>query len=299
MLGAGARPDYVTLIGLIFACSHAGLVESGRVHFESMEKVYGITPGPEHYSCMVDLLGRCGRVEEAVELLGRMDGEPDATVWKSLLAACRVHRNIPLAERAAECLFKLAPEDAVPYVMLANVYTAAGRWLDVARVRSLMRARGVSKEPGWSWMEEGGAVHAFKAGDRDHAQAKEIFAKVREMMQRIKEEGYAADTGFALHDEEEEGKAEELAVHSERLAVAFGLINSASHAYSPLKSSGYRDDNPQTEGGIYPSVLGLESLPSAKIKLCRGINSDQEEGEIGEIEGCRSSYPLRQDCASA
>ncbi|KAG6521796.1 putative pentatricopeptide repeat-containing protein At5g52630 [Zingiber officinale] len=229
MLRAGARPDYVTFIGLIFACSHAGLVESGRVHFESMEKVYGITPGPEHYSCMVDLLGRSGRVEEAVELLGRMDGEPDATVWKSLLAACRVHRNIPLAERAAERLFKLAPEDAVPYVMLANVYTAAGRWLDVARVRSLMRARGVSKEPGWSWMEEGGAVHAFKAGDRDHAQVKEIFAKVREMMQRIKEEGYAADTGFALHDEEEEGKAEELAVHSERLAVAFGLINSASH----------------------------------------------------------------------
>ncbi|KAG6518904.1 hypothetical protein ZIOFF_022390 [Zingiber officinale] len=238
--------------------------------------------------------------------------------------------------------------------MLANVYTAAGRWLDIARVRSLMRARGVSKEPRWSWMEEGGAVHAFKARDRDHAQAKEIFAKVREMMQRIKEEGYAVDTGFALHDEEEEGKAEELAVHSERLAVAFGLINSASHgkpirvyknlrvcgdchtalkliakvydkviilrdancfhhmrdgicscgdycfvAYSPLKSSGYRDDNPQTEGGIYPSVLGHESLPSAKIKLCRGISSDQEEGEIGEIEGCRSSYPLRQDCASA
>ncbi|WOL18688.1 hypothetical protein Cni_G27485 [Canna indica] len=227
MLFSGIRPDYVTFIGLLFACSHFGLVESGRAYLESMEKVYHIIPGPEHYACMVDLLGRSGRLEEAVELLERMGVESDATMWKSLLAACRVHRDVLLAERAAQRLFELAPEDAVPHVMLANVYCAAGRWADVARVRSLMRARGVSKEPGWSWMEGGGAVHAFRAGDRGHPRAADIFAMVAEMMQRIKkEEGYKAETGFALHDESEEGKAAELAHHSEKLAVAWGLITS-------------------------------------------------------------------------
>ncbi|THU57070.1 hypothetical protein C4D60_Mb11t23900 [Musa balbisiana] len=226
MVEAGVRPDYVTFIGLLFSCSHAGLVEHGRAHFESMEKVYGIAPGPEHYACMIDLLGRSGRVEEAVDLLEGMSCKPDATVWKALLAACRVHRNAGLAERAAERLFELAPADAVPYVMLSNVYSAAGRWGDVARVRSLMRARGVSKEPGRSWMEQDGAVHVFRAGEREHERAAEIFAKVGEMMQRIEEEeGHTADTGFALHDEGEEGKAAELAHHSERLAVAWALIS--------------------------------------------------------------------------
>ncbi|KAJ8455754.1 hypothetical protein OPV22_035000 [Ensete ventricosum] len=227
MLEAGVRPDYVTFIGLLFSCSHAGVVEAGRAHFDSMEKVYGIAHGPEHYACMIDLLGRSGRVEEAVDLLEGMSGKPDATVWKALLAACRVHRNAGLAERAAERLFELAPADAVPYVMLSNVYSAAGRWGDAGRVRSLMRDRGLSKkEPGRSWMEQDGAVHVFRAGEGEHERAAEIFAKVGEMMQRIgEEEGHTAETGFALHDQEEEGKAAELAHHSERLAVAWALIS--------------------------------------------------------------------------
>ncbi|XP_008806974.2 putative pentatricopeptide repeat-containing protein At5g52630 [Phoenix dactylifera] len=226
MTRTGVKPDYVTFIGLLFACSHAGLVEAGRAHFESMERVYRIVPGPEHYACMIDLLGRSGQIGEAAELLDRMETEPDATVWKALLAACRVHRNIGLAERAAMVLFELDPTDAVPYVLLSNMYSAAERWGDVARIRSLMKSRGVIKEPGRSWIEMGGVVHVFHVEDRGHARTGEIYWKVEEMLRRIKEEeGYVADTGFALHDVGDEGKEMGLAYHSEKLAVAFGLIS--------------------------------------------------------------------------
>ncbi|XP_073000205.1 pentatricopeptide repeat-containing protein At3g12770-like [Typha latifolia] len=225
MTRTGVRPDYVTFIGLLFACSHAGLVEAGRAHFESMEKKYKIPPGPDHYACMIDLLGRSGRVEEAVRLLDRSETEPDVTVWKALLAACRIHRHVSLAERAAEMVLKLDPADAVPYVMLSNLYSRAKRWADVARIRALMKSRNVTKEPGCSWVGVGGEMHVFHVEDRGHPRAAEIYRKADEMMGRIREEeGYVADTGWALQDEEEEGKERGLAYHSERLAVAFGLL---------------------------------------------------------------------------
>ncbi|XP_020088322.1 putative pentatricopeptide repeat-containing protein At5g52630 [Ananas comosus] len=225
MIRTGCRPDYVTFIGLLFACSHAGLVGAGRAHFDSMERVYRITPGPDHYACMVDLLGRSGRLEEAAELLSRMRTGPDPTVWKALLGACRVHRNVELGERAAEMVFRLDPTDAVPYVMLSNLYSRARRWDDVARIRGLLRARGAIKEPGYSWVGVGPATHVFRAGERGHERTAEIYRRVEEMMGRIREEeGYVADTDWALQDEDAAGRERGLAHHSERLAVAFGLL---------------------------------------------------------------------------
>lgn len=224
MITSGVRPDFVTFIGLLFACSHAGLVEHGRSYFQSMEKVYGIKPGPNHYACMIDLLGRSGKLMEAKELLNQMAVEPDATVWKALLAACRVHGNVELGERAANNLFELEPKNAVPYVLLSNLYSAAGKWEEAAKIRRLMKLRGVSKEPGCSWIEISCKVHRFMSEDRSHSRSAEIYSKVDEMMVLIKEAGYVPDMNFALHDMDEEGKVLGLAYHSEKLAVAFGLL---------------------------------------------------------------------------
>ncbi|PON62684.1 DYW domain containing protein [Trema orientale] len=224
MIATGTNPDFITFIGLLFACSHAGLVENGRTYFKSMDKVFGIKPGPEHYACMIDLLGRSGKLKEAEGLVNQMTMEPDATVWKALLAACRVHGNVELGEKAAKNLLELEPFNAVPYVLLSNMYSAAGRWEDAARVRRLMKSMGISKEPGCSWIEINSQVNRFMSEDRGHPRTAEIYSKLDEIMILIKEAGYVPDMNFALQDMDEEGKEIGLAYHSEKLAIAFGLL---------------------------------------------------------------------------
>ncbi|KAL5565543.1 hypothetical protein UlMin_028707 [Ulmus minor] len=224
MIATGTNPDFITFIGLLFACSHAGLLENGRSYFESMEKVYGIKPGPDHYACMIDLLGRSGKLNEAEALLDQMDVKPDATIWKALLAACRVHGNIELGERAAKNLLELEPSNSASYVLLSNMYSAAGRWEDAARIRRLMKSKGISKEPGCSWIEINSQVHKFMSEDRGHPRTAEIYSKIDEIMVLIRKAGYVPDVSFALHDMDKEGKELGLAYHGEKLAVAFGLL---------------------------------------------------------------------------
>ncbi|PWA85668.1 tetratricopeptide repeat (TPR)-like superfamily protein [Artemisia annua] len=224
MIDSGVKPDYITFIGLLFACSHAGLVDQAREYFDSMVNFYHIKPGQDHYACMIDLLGRSGKIHEAEELLNNMLVEPDATVWKALLSACRLHGKLELAEKAANTLFELEPQDAVPYIMLSNMYSSIGKWEDVARIRSLMKSRGVSKEPGYSWMEINSKVHSFMSEDRTHEKSNLIYSKIDEVMTLIRKAGYVADMNFALHNIDEEGKELGLAYHSEKLAVAFGLL---------------------------------------------------------------------------
>ncbi|KAG8391775.1 hypothetical protein BUALT_Bualt01G0222000 [Buddleja alternifolia] len=225
MIASGVKPDFIMFIGLLFACSHAGLIDRGRFYFESMVKDYGISPGPDHYACMIDLLGRSGKMQEAEKLLNEMTVEPDATVWKALLSACRVHGNIDLAKRASMALIELEPHDSVPYVMLSNMYSEIGKWNEAASVRRLMKSRGVGKEPGRSWIEMNSKVHTFMSEDRSHPEMGDIYLKVDEMIMLIKSAGYVPDMKFALHDINEEGKERGLAYHSEKLAVAFGLLN--------------------------------------------------------------------------
>uniref|UniRef100_A0A0E0DEI5 Pentatricopeptide repeat-containing protein n=1 Tax=Oryza meridionalis TaxID=40149 RepID=A0A0E0DEI5_9ORYZ len=173
------RPDSVTMIGVLSACGHSGLVEEGRRYFQTMTEDHGIIPTRDHYTCMVDLLGRAGHLEEVEELIENMPMEPDAVLWASLLGACRMHKNIDMGEWAAGKLFELDPDNSGPYVLLSNMYAELGKWADVFRVRRSMKHRGVSKQPGCSWIEIGRKVNVFLARDNIHPCRNEIHVTLR------------------------------------------------------------------------------------------------------------------------
>ncbi|XP_015573767.2 pentatricopeptide repeat-containing protein At2g13600 [Ricinus communis] len=193
MLASGEKPDHVTMIGALCACSHAGLVQEGRKHFSSMTEEYGLVPSKDHYTCMVDLLGRAGCLNEAKDLIETMSVQPDAVVWGSLLGACKVHHNITLGEYVAEKLLEIDPMNSGPYVLLSNMYAELGRWKDVLRVRKLMKHRGVIKQPGCSWIEILGHVHIFMVKDKRHHQRKEIYLLLKMLTEQMRRAGYVLD----------------------------------------------------------------------------------------------------------
>jgi pentatricopeptide repeat protein len=227
MVQVGMKPDHITFTHILYACTHAGLVEEGWKYFNCMKQDYSITPRVDHYACMVDLLGRAGHLDEAQELIKHMPLEPNAGVWGALLGVCRTHGNIELAKHVAERLFELEPEDAGNYVLLSNIYAAAGRWDDAAKVRTMMKSKGLKKTPGCSLIEVNKKVHSFLVGDQLHPQSEQIYAVLENLKMQMKEAGYVPDTNFVLHNVEEEVKEHMLHSHSEKLAIAFGLINTS------------------------------------------------------------------------
>jgi len=220
----GVKPNHITFIGVLSACSHVGLVDEGHRYFASMSHEHGILPSLEHYACMVDLLGRAGHLDEAEAVINEMPFKPGALVWRTLLGACRIHANIDLGKRAAECLLELEPQEPATYVLLSNMYAEAGQWDAVAKVRKMMKDRQLTKEAGCSWIEIKNRVHMFFVRDRSHPLTEEIYAKLDGLTLQMKELGYVPDTNFVLHDVEEEQKEQFLCHHSEKLAIAFGLI---------------------------------------------------------------------------
>eukprot|EP01018_Ginkgo_biloba_P024979 Gb_30090 [translate_table: standard] len=168
MLQAGTKADHVTFISVLSACSHAGLVDEGCHYFDSMTREHCLTPSADHYACMIDLLGRGGHLNEAEHLINSMPFKSDACMWGVLLGACRIHGNTDIGKRAADRLFELEPENSATFVLLSNLYAAAGRWNDVAKVRKMMKERGVKKDPGCSWIQVKNRVHAFVTEDRSH-----------------------------------------------------------------------------------------------------------------------------------
>eukprot|EP01018_Ginkgo_biloba_P032910 Gb_35636 [translate_table: standard] len=190
---AGMQPNHSTFVGILVACSHAGLVNEGWHYFYSMSREHCIMPRAEHYACMVDVLGRAGCLGEAVDLINNMPVELDAVVWGALLGACSVHGNLELGRYAAEQLFELEPENGGMYVVLSNMYAAAGRWDDVAMIRKLMKDREINKEQGRSWIEVKNRVHSFVAEDRSHPQTDEIYAILERLREQMKKLGLCGD----------------------------------------------------------------------------------------------------------
>ncbi|WCJ25623.1 Tetratricopeptide repeat (TPR)-like superfamily protein [Euphorbia peplus] len=216
----------VTFVAIFAACSHAGMVDEGLQLFHSMKQDHGIEPGPDHYACVVDLLGRAGRLEQAYELINTMPPHFDKIgAWSSLLGACRIHQNMKIGEIVARELLELQPDVASHYVLLSNIYSSAGDWDKAMDVRRKMKEMGVKKEPGCSWIEYGDDIHKFLAGDLSHPQSGELHDYLKTLSERMKKAGYVPDTSCVLHNLDEEEKETLLSVHSEKLAIAFGVLN--------------------------------------------------------------------------
>ncbi|XP_010258267.1 PREDICTED: pentatricopeptide repeat-containing protein At5g66520-like [Nelumbo nucifera] len=189
----GIKPDEITFIGVLCACSHTGRVDEGRYYFQCMTTDFGIEPWIEHYGCMVDLLSRAGLLDEAQKLIETMPMEPNGAVWGALLGGCRIHKDVELASHVARQLMtELEPDGAAGYyVLLSNVYATGKRWRDVATVRQQMAEMGVRKPPGRSWIQVDGIIHDFVAGDSTHKDAVAIYEMVDEITRRARLEGYA------------------------------------------------------------------------------------------------------------
>ncbi|MBA0821098.1 hypothetical protein Goarm_017974 [Gossypium armourianum] len=225
MTNEGYKPDNITFVGVLSACSHAGLLDLGRQYFSSMVQDYAISPDLQHYGCMVNLLGRAGLFDEAEALIQNMEMKPDGAIWGSLLGACRVHKRVELGESVAKHLFELEPENPGVYVLLSNIYAGAGRWDDVARIRTLLNNKGMKKVPGCSSIEVDRVVHEFLVSDKVHPRCKEIYDMLNEVDTLLEKAGFVPDTSEVLQDMDEEWKEGALSHHSEKLAIAFGLIS--------------------------------------------------------------------------
>lgn len=224
MLAGQLRPDGVTFIGVLSACSRAGLVEKGREYFNSMVNEHGIVPVSDHYSCMIDLFSRAGLLEEAKRFIKKMPFSPDAFGWSTLLSSCRARGNLDIGKWAAKSLQELEPHNPASYVLLSSMYAAKGQWDEVAQLRKEMKQKDIRKEPGFSWIKYKNKVHVFSADDRSNPYSDQIYAELEKLNFKMLREGYVPDMRFALHNVDESEKIMMLNHHSEKLAIAFGLL---------------------------------------------------------------------------
>lgn len=219
------EPNGVTFVGVLYACSHAGLVEEGRNLFASMVDEYRITPKHEHYGCMVDLYGRANLLGEALQLIESMPFAPNIVIWGSLMSACKIHGEFELGEFAAKQLLKLDPDHDGAHVLLSNIYAKEKRWHDVGEVRQLMKHKGISKERGTSRIELNNKIHEFLTADKYHKQSDEIYTKLNKVVTDLKLIGYTPITSTVLTNLDEEEKKEAVLWHSEKLALCYGLLS--------------------------------------------------------------------------
>ncbi|GMN62853.1 hypothetical protein TIFTF001_031933 [Ficus carica] len=224
MVADGIKPNEVTFVGLLYACSHVGLVDKGRTLFNSMVEKYGIRPSLQHYTCFVDLLSRSGHLDEAENVTNSIPFELDEAIWAALLTACKDRGNTLMGIRIADRLLSSKIEDPSTYILLSNVYAGACMWENVSKVRKLMGAMEFKKIPGYSSIEFGKETQVFYAGETSHPMKDEIFNLLKELDADMRRRGYVPDTSSVLHDMEHQEKERQLFWHSERLAVAYGLL---------------------------------------------------------------------------
>ncbi|XP_047173979.1 pentatricopeptide repeat-containing protein At3g12770-like [Vigna umbellata] len=225
MIEESLKPSQTTFISLLTACSHSGLVEEGKALFNCMERDHNIKPQDKHYACVVDLLSRAGRLKEADALVKQMPFQPSTDVFEALLSGCRTHKNINMGIQIADRLISLDYLNSGIYVMLSNIYAEAGRWESVNYIRGLMRMQGLKKVPGYSLIEIGNRVYTFFASDDSHPRWSDIYQVLENLRLEVEAEGYIPDTSCVLRDVNEPMKVKLLWGHSERLAIAFGLLS--------------------------------------------------------------------------
>lgn len=225
MIKEGIKPNEISFTVVLTACSHAGLLEEGCNYFRLMKEVYHIEPGVEHFTCMVDLYGRAGRLDEAKAFIHRNHISNQSLVLKSLLSSSRLHKNIEMGKWVSEKLLHLESLDAGSHVLFSSMCANSHRWDEAAKVRRLMRQRGINKIPGQSWIQLKNQVHTFVMGDRSHPREAEIYSYLDELIGRLKEIGYSSTVDQVTQDVEEEQGELFLGYHSEKLALAYGIIS--------------------------------------------------------------------------
>lgn len=227
MIDRRIKPNDVTFVGLLHACSHSGLVDEGLEHLNSMHEKHGLVPDAKHYTCVVDMLSRVGRIDEAYRLAKstRVDHHEGALLWGTLLSASRLHGRVDIAVEASKWLIECNQQVAGAYVTLSNTYALAGEWENAHSLRTEMKRTGVHKEPGCSWVEIKDSTYVFYAGDLSCERGNEVLCLLKELERRMKERGYVGGSmGLVFVDVEPEVREEIVGLHSERLALAFGLM---------------------------------------------------------------------------
>ncbi|ESQ47057.1 hypothetical protein EUTSA_v10027662mg [Eutrema salsugineum] len=232
MMIAGEFPNHITFIGVLHACSHIGFVEQGHYFFTHLMNQFGVQPDLRHYTCIVGLLSKAGLFEEVENFMRTAPVEWDVVAWRALLNACYVRRNYSLGKRVAEFAIERHPNDSGIYILLSNIHAKSKEWGGVAKVRTLMKERRVKKEPGVSWIGIRNQTHVFLSEDNQHPEIMLIYAKVKEVLSKIRTLGYSADVAGVFHDVDEEQRENSLSYHSEKLAVAYGLMKTPEN--SPL-----------------------------------------------------------------
>ncbi|XP_004512569.1 pentatricopeptide repeat-containing protein At5g65570 [Cicer arietinum] len=223
----GLEPNGVTFISILLACNNAGLVEEGCKIFALIRNInHDMEFTRDHYTCMIDLLGRARRFEEAAKLIEEVKN-PDAKLWRTLLNACKIHGEVEMAEKIMRNIVELAPGDGGTHILLTNIYASAGKWNEVIEMKSALRDLRLKKSPAMSWVDIDREVHTFMAGDLSHPRAHEILEMLHELIEKVKTIGYNPDTKFVLQNLEEEKKISSLYYHSEKLAIAFALWKSS------------------------------------------------------------------------
>ncbi|CAN6239543.1 unnamed protein product [Urochloa humidicola] len=195
----GIEPNGVTFVAVLNACSHGGFVDEGFKYFSLMRSM-GIKPTIQHYGCLVDLLGRAGFLEEAFNLASNLPEDPGFVIWSSLLAACRSHGNVKMAELAASKLADAKPNHGSSYVLLSNTYARAKQWEDLKKMRRMMEEHGVKKKPGLSWIEVDGSVHSFATADRLHTESETIYQMLEDLKHNLAPAAYEHEL-FGLYEQ--------------------------------------------------------------------------------------------------
>lgn len=217
----GDKPDAVMFMHIFLACGILGSVDEGMLHFESMQKDFGITPTMEHYASIVSMLGQSGYIAEAHEFVERMPVEPSIEVWENLMNMCRLNGFLELGDRCAQIIERLDSSRLNEQSKMGLFPVGAS---DLAKEKERKKA---------SVAEARSKVHEYRAGDRSHPDTPKIYEELRYLSAHMKEAGYIADTRFVLHDVDQETKEDALLAHSERLAISYGLITSAPR--SPIR----------------------------------------------------------------
>lgn len=192
----GFKPDDVTYVALLSACSHTGLVEEGLKYFDELVKDRSIQVREDHYACLVDLCGRAGRLKEAFHFIDQLETRPSACVWGALLAGCNVHANVKIGKLVAKKLLEVEPGNAGTYLLLSNIYASTGKWREAARVRLKMKDEGLKKQPGCSWIEVGNRFHVFVVRDKSHSQSELIYSILHDLHSKMKKALYKPNNDF-------------------------------------------------------------------------------------------------------